>query len=506
MFEPKACGGRVGPIPMGDEARGEVALRPFFMVHDYVYLDDEMHAPIVETSDTAALALEELEREQERLLGQQAVVAEKLEAARVAFRNQRDAILVHGSSTALEDDEALRRAFSAEVATRLHVTDRTASNMVEEAKTVINDLPELADAWRVGWVSQQHVRAAAHQAWDVPKEARLAFDSAITPKARTQTSTRFQQTARKLRERLHPETIQERTKQAFAERRVDVCEENDGMASITLTHSADVVLSIDASARALAKRRMGETPGEQRTLTQLRADITAEALLSQLGAETLRIGTFNDGAEHETVEPETDADAEAEVAEPEGDETERAEADAAEPEGAPSDEATALSGLTAAQLAAMRPGVVITVPAETLFGNGDEPASLGGYGPIDLDLARDIICQASRFHRVLTSPVDGSTVAIDPTKYRLSEQVKRLIRTRDGTCGFPGCDVPAQRCDIDHVVAWADGGRSTPENLMSLCRRHHTLKHSTRWRSEAQPDGSLLWTSPTGAQHSVQRE
>ncbi|WP_167131116.1 HNH endonuclease signature motif containing protein [Paramicrobacterium chengjingii] len=503
MFEAKTCRGRKGPIPLGDEDRGEIALRPFFMLHDYLYLDDEMHAPISETTDSAALALEELEREHERLLAQQAVVAEKVEAARVTFRNQRDAILVHGASTALEDDEALRRAFSAEVATRLRVSDRTATNMVEEAKTVINDLPGLADAWRLGWVSQQHVRAATHQAWNVPKDARRAFDDAITPKARTQTPSRFQSTARKLREKLHPESIEERKKEAFALRQAEVYEDPDGMASITLHHSADVILSIEHGMRVLAKRRKNETPGEQRTLAQLGADILAEGLLSQLGVETLRIGAFGQTPESEPTISDADTDAESD---PEDAESSGAEPSDFESGGVESSERASLhSALTPAQLAAMRPGVVITVPAETLLGKGDEPAVLGGYGPIDIDTATDIISQASSFHRVLTSPVDGSTVAIDPNKYRLSEQVKRLIRTRDVTCGFPGCDVPAERCDIDHVVAWVDGGRSSPEDLVCLCRRHHTLKHSTRWHSEVQPDGSLLWTSPTGAKHVTQR-
>src|SRR5690625_4496186 len=196
MFDEISCEVRTRPIPMGDEGRGEVALRPFFMLHDYLYLEDEMHAPIEESNDAAVLAMEDLEREYDRLLAQQAVVAEKIEAGRIAFRNQRDMIVVDSGSPRFDGDEELRRAYATEVAARLNISDRSASNLIEESKTVINDLPELADAWRLGWVSQQHVRSATRQAWSLPAEARGDFDAAVVGKARTQTPSRFSSTAR----------------------------------------------------------------------------------------------------------------------------------------------------------------------------------------------------------------------------------------------------------------------------------------------------------------------
>ncbi|MDT4973031.1 MAG: hypothetical protein QOG22_3174, partial [Pseudonocardiales bacterium] len=35
-------------------------------------------------------------------------------------------------------------------------------------------------------------------------------------------------------------------------------------------------------------------------------------------------------------------------------------------------------------------------------------------------------------------------------------------------------------------------------NLLSLCCRHHHLKHDGGWQPERLPDGSIQWTSPTG--------
>ncbi|WP_341351188.1 HNH endonuclease signature motif containing protein [Nocardioides convexus] len=38
-------------------------------------------------------------------------------------------------------------------------------------------------------------------------------------------------------------------------------------------------------------------------------------------------------------------------------------------------------------------------------------------------------------------------------------------------------------CDAHHVVHWADGGATSLDNLVLLCRHHHTLTHRTPWKS-----------------------
>jgi hypothetical protein len=35
---------------------------------------------------------------------------------------------------------------------------------------------------------------------------------------------------------------------------------------------------------------------------------------------------------------------------------------------------------------------------------------------------------------------------------------------------------PALRCDIDHTIAFADGGRTHASNLKCLCRLHHLFR------------------------------
>jgi hypothetical protein len=75
------------------------------------------------------------------------------------------------------------------------------------------------------------------------------------------------------------------------------------------------------------------------------------------------------------------------------------------------------------------------------------------------------------------------------------------VRCRDLTCRFPGCDKPAQLCDLDHTVAYPVGP-THPSNLKCLCRFHHLVKTFWSgvggWRDRQLADGTIIWTSPTG--------
>lgn len=147
---------------------------------------------------------------------------------------------------------------------------------------------------------------------------------------------------------------------------------------------------------------------------------------------------------------------------------------------------------------APRVTVGVLVPMMTLLGLSDEPATLDGYGPIDGETARKLAAHAPSFHRILTHPVTSAILDVDRTTYRPPADLVRWLRLRDGTCRFTGCGRAARHCDLDHTVAWSHGGRTAADNLASLSRRHHTLKHRSRWNVEQRAGGILVWTSPTG--------
>jgi hypothetical protein len=91
----------------------------------------------------------------------------------------------------------------------------------------------------------------------------------------------------------------------------------------------------------------------------------------------------------------------------------------------------------------------------------------------------------------------GPPAAVD--RYRPSPAQYRFTRTRDRTCRQPHCGQPVGRVDLDHVTAYADGGRTACDNLCCLCRRHHRLKtHAPGWRFLLTDSGVLRVTTPSG--------
>lgn len=133
-----------------------------------------------------------------------------------------------------------------------------------------------------------------------------------------------------------------------------------------------------------------------------------------------------------------------------------------------------------------KPGVV--------SGEARAPAYLPGFGPLPTASLRDLVGVAKT--KPLSLPPDRAEAG-----YRPSTALAEFIRFRDLTCRFPGCDAPADICDIDHTVPFPLGP-THPSNLKLLCRHHHLLKTfytgPDGWRDRQLPDGTVVWTSPTG--------
>ena len=82
-------------------------------------------------------------------------------------------------------------------------------------------------------------------------------------------------------------------------------------------------------------------------------------------------------------------------------------------------------------------------------------------------------------------------------RYVPSGKLADFVRCRDLTCRFPGCDEPAYHCDIDHTIAYPVGP-TCASNLGCLCRKHHLLKTFWGWLARQLPDGTIIWTAPSG--------
>jgi hypothetical protein len=76
---------------------------------------------------------------------------------------------------------------------------------------------------------------------------------------------------------------------------------------------------------------------------------------------------------------------------------------------------------------------------------------------------------------------DTALRPIKVTRKRSFDAVqRRIIEVRDRFCAC-GCGTPAERCDMDHVVPWADGGMTATWNGQPLCRPSNKFKGRRPW-------------------------
>ena len=80
--------------------------------------------------------------------------------------------------------------------------------------------------------------------------------------------------------------------------------------------------------------------------------------------------------------------------------------------------------------------------------------------------------------------------------YLFRGRLARWIKARDVTCTFPGCTRLAQRCQLDHVVAYP-AGPTAHANGACECVHHHQAKHAVMAVSR-RPDGTMVWTNRFG--------
>ena len=142
-------------------------------------------------------------------------------------------------------------------------------------------------------------------------------------------------------------------------------------------------------------------------------------------------------------------------------------------------------------------GVVVGPSWQQVCAMGYE---IPGVGVIPGDVVAGI-CERfdTRIRRVLLDPASGTTVETGAAGYTPSPAVRRFVTHRDGTCRAPGCARAARFCDLDHVIPWPLG-RTVGSNLLTLCRRHHRMKHTTRWQVVMDAGGVCTWTDPFGQQ------
>ena len=146
-----------------------------------------------------------------------------------------------------------------------------------------------------------------------------------------------------------------------------------------------------------------------------------------------------------------------------------------------------------------RPSIQVTIAASTLMGLDAQPAELDGYGAITAAMARRIAADPTAQWRVLLTDDDGLVTAAGSRTYRPPADMTRTVIARDVHCCFPGCRRTARYNDLDHIQAYQPGDQTAQATLMSLCRRHHRVKHSGDWTVTRDDTTNITtWTDKRG--------
>lgn len=69
-------------------------------------------------------------------------------------------------------------------------------------------------------------------------------------------------------------------------------------------------------------------------------------------------------------------------------------------------------------------------------------------------------------------------VEVSERQRLFSGATRRAIELRDRQCTHPCCDAPMTRCQVDHIVPFSLGGRTTQDNGRLLCGYHNRLRNT----------------------------
>lgn len=320
-----------------------------------------------------------------------------------------------------------------EIAAELRISRWAAEDRLGLALALAR-LPGTAEALHRGDIDLVRARAVADAVVVLPDAEARAVEIRVLPRATEQTPAALRQSLRRAVLAADPAAARLRHERAQRTRAVRLVPLADGMAGVWSVLRADHALAYLEGITALAAR--ARAPGDPRTLDQRRADVLAD-----LGAQLLA-----------------------------------------------RDDLPRRHG--------RRPSLQVTLAATTALGLDDAPGELAGYGPIPAWLGRELAADAT-WRRILTDPADGTLVDYGTTVYEPPQGLRDLVVAKHRRCRGPGCRVPAERCDLDHVVEFPEGPTAEP-NLGPLCRHDHRRKHESGWRVTRLADGTYVHSTPTG--------
>jgi Domain of unknown function (DUF222) len=151
--------------------------------------------------------------------------------------------------------------------------------------------------------------------------------------------------------------------------------------------------------------------------------------------------------------------------------------------------------------------VTLTISEDTLTSclktQPRPPRHHGSLAAVALKAAARAL-QHAREQAQQDSAAGGCAHTSQSPAYRPPPRLREHIIARDQTCINPICGQPAGRADLDHTIAYDQGGRTCRCNLGGACRRDHQLKQHPRWKLRQTQPGWFQWTAPSGRTYSTE--
>ncbi|XRQ12226.1 DUF222 domain-containing protein [Actinomadura welshii] len=426
--------------------------------------------------------------------------------------------LAQRRTTAEDADEPDHRILSAresvteEVAAALTVTGNAAATLVHLAERLTGPLATTGDALGAGRIDMAKARVICDVTDALPDQVAHRVEAAALEKASTQTTGQLRRRIRRIAERLAPEALEERRREATRQRRMELWDTPSGTTDLALCDLAaedahGIYNKITAAAHGL------KTDGDPRPLHQIRADLATQllqgaelpdavrAVLAQAGAAPVGSGEPASANAPPCDLSPTDIAAPRQVAGAMPGNLESWCRDAG------SSASSRGVGTAAHRSAPTGAGPQAGDPAIPALAAMVEQrlTHLRGRTPVtELPTAVNLAVQhiTARLAQRRDAACQGDDERHGRPGYRPPVSLRREVEARHTTCVFPTCNQPSHRCDLDHTVPWRPG-ITCRCNLAPLCRRHHRLKQTPGWKLHHIWPGLLVWTTPAGAWYIV---